>query len=86
MSTIIEELNAAARQLDGLYQPIFGHEVSGVKPARICVDRLPDIKKIYDALSKELNRPLRVLDLGCNLGFFSFHAAKMGGGGYCCRF
>ena len=79
MATILEELNAAARQLKEIYQPIFGHAILGVQPTRICVDRLPDIKKIYDALSKELNRPLRVLDLGCNLGFFSFHAAKWGG-------
>ena len=79
MATILEELNAAARNLPELYQPIFGHEVSGAKPTRNCFDRLPYIKKIFDALTKELNRPLRVLDLGCNLGFFSFHAAEWGG-------
>ena len=79
MSTIIEELNTAVKELPVLYQPIFGYEVIGRQPDRICVDRLPDITKIYDALNKELKRPLHVLDLGCNLGFFSFHAAKRGG-------
>ena len=80
MATILEELNAAARNLPELYQPIFGHEVSGAKPTRNCFDRLPYIKKIFDALTKELNRPLRVLELGCNLGFFSFYAAEWGEG------
>lgn len=50
-----------------------------MKPERNCEDRLADVKKIYDLLSAELNRPLRVLDLGCAQGFFSLHAAKWGG-------
>lgn len=79
MANVLEELNAAVQALPEFYQPIFGHEVTGAKPARICTDRLADIKKVYDALSNDLQRPLRVLDLGCNLGFFSLHAAKWGG-------
>ncbi|MBQ7705214.1 MAG: methyltransferase domain-containing protein [Selenomonadaceae bacterium] len=79
MADIIEELKAAVLELPELYQPLFGHDVTGIKPQRICTDRLADIKKVYDAMSQKLNRPLRVLDLGCNLGFFSLYAAKWGG-------
>ena len=81
METILEELTAAVKNLPELYQPLFGHEVYGIQPTRNCFDRLPYIKKIFDALTNELKRPLRVLDLGCNLGFFSLHAAEWNGGG-----
>lgn len=40
---------------------------------------MPDIERVYDALSLELKRPLRVLDLGCAQGFFSFNIAHKGG-------
>lgn len=79
MEDILQELTVAVQALPEFYQPIFGHQVVGMEPKRICTDRLPDVEKIYDVLSEKLNRPLRVLDLGCNLGFFSFHAARRGG-------
>ncbi|MBO4400712.1 MAG: methyltransferase domain-containing protein [Selenomonadaceae bacterium] len=75
----LEELTAAVQALPYLYQPIFGYEIQGAKPIRNCEDRLADVKKIYDALSAELRRPLRVLDLGCAQGYFSLYAAKWGG-------
>lgn len=75
----LEELTAAVQALPYLYQPIFGYEIQGAKPIRNCEDRLADVKKIYDALSAELGRPLRVLDLGCAQGYFSLYAAKWGG-------
>ena len=74
-----EEITAAVQALPLFYQPIFGYEVQGAKPVRNCEDRLADVKKIYDLLSAELGRPLRVLDLGCAQGYFSLHAAKWGG-------
>lgn len=79
MSTHLEEITAAVQALPEVYQPIFGYELQGIKPARNCEDRLADVKKIYDLLSAELNRPLRVLDLGCAQGFFSLNAAQWGG-------
>lgn len=79
MATVTKELNEALKPYLEIYQPIFGHETLGMKPIRNCVDRLDGVKKVYDALSKKINRPLRVLDLGCNLGFFSFNIAKWGG-------
>lgn len=79
MSNNLEELTAALQAIPYLCQPIFGYEIQGAKPIRNCEDRLADVKKIYDLLSAELNRPLRVLDLGCAQGFFSLHTAKWGG-------
>ena len=72
-----KEINAVGR--DNRYQLVYGHPEYDLNARRPCVDRLQDIKKIYDALSNELKRPLRVLDLGCNFGFFSFHIAEWGG-------
>ena len=79
LPTHLEEITAAVQALPEIYQPIFGYEVQGAKPVRNCEDRLADVKKIYDLLSAELGRPLRVLDLGCAQGFFSLYAAKWGG-------
>lgn len=76
---INSELSALVNVLPELYQPIFGHETQSINPKRMCLNRLTEFKKIYDSLSKELNRPLRVLDLGCNMGYFSLYAAKWGG-------
>ena len=81
MANNLEEITAAVQALPLFYQPIFGYEVQGAKPVRNCEDRLADVKKIYDLLSAELGRPLRVLDLGCAQGYFSLYAAKWGGGG-----
>ncbi len=79
MSVISPELNAAVNSLPEFYQPIFNHPEWNDKPLRNCEDRLPYIKNIYDALSEKLQRPLRVLDLGCAQGFFSLNIAKRGG-------
>lgn len=79
MSIISPELNTAVNALPELYQPIYGHEEWDNKSLRNCRDRLPDIEKIYDTLSEKLQRPLRVLDLGCAQGFFSFNLANRGG-------
>ena len=79
LSEHLAELTAALQDLPELYQPVFGHETQNISPKRICLNRLTEFKKVYDSLSKELKRPLRVLDLGCNMGFFSLHAAKWGG-------
>ena len=62
-----------------IYQPIFG-----LKPdeqpdsARNGYDRLEVISDVYKKLSSSLGRPLRVLDLGCNAGFYSLELATQG--------
>jgi len=64
--------------LPEVYQPIFAHpELSGIV-SRDCEDRFLHITQAYRALEGQLNRPLRVLDLGCAQGFFSFNLAKLG--------
>ena len=76
----------AVEALPEFYQPIYGHKEWDNKPLRNCEDLLSDIEKVYEHLSNELKRPLRVLDLGCAQGFFSFNIAHKGGGSYRCRF
>lgn len=73
------KLAELVNDLPEFYQPIYGHDEWDDKPLRNCRDRLPVIKKIYDDLSAKLQRPLRVLDLGCAQGFFSLNIASWGG-------
>lgn len=75
----------AGSALDGLvaalpehYQPIFGHPEHSTAVARECHDRLEPIIRVYKALEAKLQRPLRVLDLGCAQGFFSLSLAELG--------
>jgi O-antigen chain-terminating bifunctional methyltransferase/kinase len=64
--------------LPEVYQPIHGHpELSG-RVSRSCFDRLEHITRIHDALQRLLGRPLKVLDLGCAQGYFSFNLAERG--------
>lgn len=74
----VRNLNAIYT-LPELYQPLFGHSEFDSLAKRNCYDRLDSIKKVYSALSEKLQRPLRVLDLGCAQGFFTFHLANLGG-------
>jgi len=64
--------------LPEVYQPIFGHPELSVVVSRGCKDRLMHIVQTYQALEAQLNRPLRVLDLGCAQGFFSLNLATLG--------
>ena len=54
------KLSALVNALPEFYQPIYGHSEWDDKPLRSCKDRAIIIEKIYDDLSKELGRPLRV--------------------------
>ena len=64
--------------LPEVYQPIHGHpELSG-QVSRSCFDRLEHVIRIHDALQRLLGRPLKVLDLGCAQGYFSFNLAERG--------
>ncbi len=72
------DLKKAVASLPEVYQPIYGHKELYTVTSRGCEDRLVHIKKVYDALSKKLGRPLRVLDLGCAQGFISLTIASWG--------
>ena len=65
-------------QLPEVYQPIYGHPDLSSSVSRPCYDRLEKISGIHDALRNLLGREVRVLDLGCAQGFFSFNLAKSG--------
>lgn len=80
MSEINPKLSELVNALPVLYQPVYGHHEWDNKAQRSCEDRLPDIKKIYDSLSEKLHRPLRVLDLGCNMAYLSLTICSWGGG------
>ena len=71
----IEDLVTA---LPEVYQPIYGHPELSQKISRLCGDRLEKILRIHDALAALLGRPLKVLDLGCAQGYFSFNLAQRG--------
>ncbi|MBK0094565.1 methyltransferase domain-containing protein [Erwinia sp. S63] len=72
MSSIASLVN----ELPECYQPIFGHSELGANSSRNCNDRLNKIEGIFISLKEKLGRPLRLLDLGCAQGFFSFNLAK----------
>ncbi|ROH83824.1 methyltransferase domain-containing protein [Lonsdalea populi] len=75
MSMTLQDLVSA---LPEVYQPIYGHAEWNQEASRDCNERLLIINKQYDALAKTLDRPLRVLDLGCAQGFFSLNLANRG--------
>ncbi len=64
--------------LPEIYQPIYGHPELSTKVSRSCADRLEHIINIHNALRGFLGRPVRVLDLGCAQGYFSFNLAELG--------
>ena len=72
------DLGDLVANLTEVYQPIFGHPEFSDRAVRECETRLADITKTYKALASKLDRPLRVLDLGCAQGYFSFGLAKLG--------
>ena len=68
--------------LPEIYQPVYAHPELSHTVSRSCVDRLANITSVYDALQTLLDRPLRVLDLGCAQGFFSLALAERGASVY----
>ena len=71
-------LNEIVDNLPELYQPVYGHPELSNEASRRCVDRAGVVLKIYNALSLYLARPLKILDLGCAQGYFSFILAEKG--------
>ncbi|WP_421298310.1 methyltransferase domain-containing protein [Aeromonas veronii] len=73
-----QSITTLVKQLPEVYQPIFKHPEFTAKASRSCLDRLETIASIYDYISKEKDRPLKVLDLGCAQGYFSLSLAERG--------
>jgi O-antigen chain-terminating methyltransferase len=74
----LPSLSELVTALPEIYQPIYGHDEFDALSKRNVKDRLSSILAIHDALARHLERPLRVLDLGCAQGWFSFNLAKAG--------
>lgn len=64
--------------LPEVYQPIYSHPELSDQVSRPCQDRLEWILGVHDALARLLERPLKVLDLGCAQGYFSCCLAEQG--------
>jgi len=64
--------------LPEIYQPLFGHPELSDRIRRPCDDRLSHVVGVCQALESTLQRPLRVLDLGCAQGYFSLALAARG--------
>ena len=79
MATDLQQLVSA---LPEKYQPIFGHPELSDHASRGCADRLATIIDAYQAIEKQMGRPLRVLDLGCAQGYFSHSLAAQGANVY----
>jgi O-antigen chain-terminating methyltransferase len=73
-----QKLQRLVAELPELYQVIHGHPEWDGEAARDCRARLMVIEDACRRLSGHLNRPLKVLDLGCAQGFFSLSLASSG--------
>jgi O-antigen chain-terminating bifunctional methyltransferase/kinase len=60
------------------HQPIFDDQAPNGSGSRHCMDRLTHIVSVCEAMQAALERPLRVLDLGCGQGFFSYGLSARG--------
>lgn len=73
-----QTIKSLVEKLPEVYQPIFKHPEFTAQASRSCLDRLEKIASVYDYISEEKGRPLKVLDLGCAQGFFSLNLAERG--------
>ncbi len=78
MNMHAHEVRTLVASLPEVYQPIYGYPELSEHASRATEDRFEDIKRVYEALSSRLGRPLRVLDLGCAQGFMSLSLAALG--------
>ncbi len=72
---VSDKINSLVEALPERYQPIFGFEDFTSEAERESSDRLAIVMNIANLLVKHLQRPIRVLDLGCAQGFFSLNLA-----------
>lgn len=71
-------LNDKVAALPEIYQPIFGHPELAQNVSRACEDRLLYLRALHDSMQQQLQRPVRVLDLGCAQGYISLSLAARG--------
>ncbi len=71
-------LAAVLKKFPQIYQPIYGHPEYDNEISRLYQNKIQDIRKVYDALSRKLNRPLRIFEIGCGFGFTSLTLASWG--------
>lgn len=74
-NNVSDKINRLVEALPERYQPIFGFEDFTSEAERESSDRLAIVMNIANLLVKHLQRPIRVLDLGCAQGFFSLNLA-----------
>lgn len=72
------QLQSLIANLPEVYQVIYGHPEWNSEAARDCKARFAVINDVCQRLSQHLNRPLKILDLGCAQGFFSLSLAHSG--------
>ncbi|WP_160288680.1 methyltransferase domain-containing protein [Pseudomonas knackmussii] len=77
-SPTFQAISERVSDLPEIYQPIYGHIEFSTEASRSCEDRLERILQVYRALETAIGRPLRVLDIGCAQGYFSFNLAECG--------
>lgn len=72
------QIQSLVDALPELYQPVYGFPQAVESSSRPCLDRWSILMAVYKLLVLKKKRPLRVLDLGCAQGFFSFKLASVG--------
>ncbi|WP_187272710.1 methyltransferase domain-containing protein [Atlantibacter hermannii] len=72
-----DKINELVEALPERYQPIFGFENFTSEAERESSDRLAIVMNVANLMVKHLQRPLRVLDLGCAQGYFSLNLADI---------
>jgi O-antigen chain-terminating methyltransferase len=73
-----DQLISLVNQLPEKYQMIFGRPELSHGSSRFENERVVSIKALYEKLRGYKGQDLKVLDLGCAQGFFSFSLATMG--------
>jgi len=76
-NNVSDKINELVEALPERYQPIFGFENFTSEAERESSDRLAIVMNVANLMVKHLQRPLRVLDLGCAQGFFSLNLADI---------
>ena len=78
MKKLNSEVEVLIEKLPEQYQQIFSYSQYDSLGSRKCDSRLKKILDVYNQIKKQLERELKVLDLGCAQGYFSLNLAKEG--------
>lgn len=72
-----DKINRLVGALPERYQPIYGFDNFTSDAERESSDRLEIVMNIANLMVNHLQRPIRVLDLGCAQGYFSLNLANV---------